>query len=286
MEDEIRSIIEKVKGIHSFSSVIIKINTMMAIDTVSIKDIALEIEKEPSLSANVLRLANSSYYGFSGKVSTITMAMTILGLNTVRNLIMAVNLSRMFQKAGEGLFDPAGLWLHSLGCAISARTLLKKHSSETQEMAFVCGLLHDIGKVVLAQVAPQSMEALLIKKQKEREKSFVDIEFWDLGYTHSRIGSALADSWHFPDTYTNIILHHHHAPILLKNEGDPIGPAVFIGNQLAKMLALGKSTSHMSDVISDEMWHMTGADLDGIDELIKEIAHKYTEIKATLGRLA
>lgn len=281
MEDEIRSIIGKVKGIHSFSSVIMKINTMITADTVSIRDIALEIEKEPSLSANVLRLANSSYYGFSGKVSTISMAMTILGLNTVRNLIMAVYLSRMFLKTGEGLFDPASLWLHSLGCAVSARTLLRKRSPEIQEMAFVCGLLHDIGKVVLAQVAPQSMEALLLK-QKEKGEPFVDIELQDLGYTHSRIGAILADTWHFPERYTNIILHHHHAPMLLKNDDDPIGPAVFIGNQLAKMLALGKSTSSKADNITDEMWHMAGVDLDGIDDLIKEIKLKYSEIRATL----
>lgn len=304
MKTRIDNILDGLKGIGTFSTIISKINTMLLDEDVSLRRVAEVIEKDSSITATVLRLANSSYYGLSKRVTTIPVAVTVLGLNTIRNLITTVSLCSLFRKARTDIFDPIDLWWHSLGSAVCAKTLLGKAPAETGETAFVCALIHDIGKAIIYQAKPREMERVIERAKEKKEESLVNIEKEILGFSHARIGSELAKRWRFPDTYVNIIRFHHNPNVLLKKESlisaisqentgpsaltkgnivadKLIGAVVYAANQMAKAFAFGKSTNEKAEIISEEIWDLIGIPLDELPSIVSAIYNDFYTMKTS-----
>jgi len=304
MKTKIDNILDGLSGIGTFSTVVQQINTMLLDDDVSIRKVADLVEKDSSITATVLRLANSSYYGLSKKVTTIHVAITVLGLNTIRNIITTVSLCSLFRKAKTDIFDIRDLWWHSLGSAVCAKSLVGKAPVETGEMAFVCALIHDIGKVLIYQSLSGDMERIIARVKERKDESLIDIETEILGFSHARIGSELARRWRFPDMYVDVIRFHHHPDVLMKKadsdhnrpedspdssastkglvaSGRLVGPAVYAANQMAKVFAFGKSTDEKAKTIDDALWDMTGIPLDEVPSIISKIYNEFNLMKTS-----
>jgi len=293
MQHEIDSLIIKIKGIETFPSVIQKINSMLEDDSVSIKDLAQIIEKDPSITATVLRLSNSSYYGLRSKVTTISRAITILGFNTVRNITTSASLMRFYSHNFPKEFDPKGLWHHCLGCAISSKALLLHTNDDIKEEAFICGLIHDIGKVVQWQVIPDKMRLVLEKLKSNQEATEIVVEKDILGFTHAYVGARLAQLWHFPERYYHaILLHHSPKPLIEQSEQKDIdnetklksllAASIYIGNQLSKALALGSSTNKNPEFIDPDVWSLMALSEKDLENIIITIKNNYLEMSRSL----
>jgi HD-like signal output (HDOD) protein len=175
----------------------------------SAKDVADFISKDQAISNKLLRLANSSYYGLAKEVDSITRAITIIGFDEVISLTIGMSVFSTFrQKGAEQILDMKDLWLHSIGCALSAKVIAKKRYPSLAEQIFLNGLLHDTGKVILAIYFPEEYGTVLedAKKtkiplyQKEREK---------LGLDHAVVAGHLMERWNFPDTLLLPARFHH-----------------------------------------------------------------------------
>ncbi|KAB7628214.1 HDOD domain-containing protein [Alkalilimnicola sp. S0819] len=183
-------------------------------------DIGKVIAHEPALTARLLRVVNSAYYGLPSKVNTIPMAITILGTRALNDMILATEVASSFAKLKSDLVDMADFWHHSIYCGIMARLLSKRLKIGEPDQLFVAGLLHDIGKLVIYRYAPEQAEQIMARFA-EGPLQMYQVEREVLGYDHADVGRALVKNWRLADLYQDTTgLHHepqrarHHIPMV------------------------------------------------------------------------
>ncbi len=176
----------------------------------AVSDLARLIGMDQSIAAKVLRLVNSSYYGFPRQVTTLGHAIVILGFNTVRNLALAIAAFDKFPLSRHSPVDPTKFWEHGLGVAICAQVLAKRKNlpAKVGEEAFLAGLLHDVGKLFLCQHFPNSYRAAIEAAWEEKCRISVAEQTY-CGATHSLVGKRIAEKWNLPATLAATIRHHH-----------------------------------------------------------------------------
>jgi putative nucleotidyltransferase with HDIG domain len=200
--------VKQIDGLPSFPATHAEIMQLAKSDDASSEDLAEKIQLDPSFLAQVLKLVNSSYYGFRKKTSSLKLAVTLIGMEEVGNLVMAAQVfERLGNYDGGAGLDLKQFWRHSVGTAFIARAVAKKLQTEV-EAAFLGGLLHDLGKVVLDRYFSDYYGAVFDRIGKG-EIGIRDAERDVLGVDHEEIGGQLASAWKFSDNYSSCILHHH-----------------------------------------------------------------------------
>lgn len=230
------------------------------------------LSADQALTAKVLRLSNSSFYGRLKKVGTINEAIMILGFYTLRSLVIASSTHSLYQQKDPTKFLPI-LWEHSLGTAVAARLLGQKVRHPQHEEAFICGLLHDIGKLVMTQKLPG--EYALLRRLIGSKFDWRDAEQEQFGYTHVDVGVLLLEKWNFPRILIDAIALHHTEP-----EADPGRPAtiaqlVWIANPISASI-LG--SAHMDeDMDWEKRFHNANIPWDAtrIGEFFNEFQENY-----------
>ncbi|HMK49334.1 MAG TPA: HDOD domain-containing protein, partial [Thermodesulfovibrionales bacterium] len=131
-------LINRVNDLPALPEVVIHLNNLLKENSSSLDNIAAVIEKDAALSSKVLRLANSSYYGLASQVDSVSRAIIVLGANTVSNVVTSVGVSAIFRDPRkDASIDMAGLWMHTLGCAVASKTAMRRKNEQDSERAFV-----------------------------------------------------------------------------------------------------------------------------------------------------
>ncbi|MBQ0931402.1 HDOD domain-containing protein [Ideonella sp. 4Y16] len=164
------------------------------------------IERDPSLAARCLRLANSPFYGRPGRIGSVSGAVTLLGLRTVNNLLTAVTLQQAIRPEQCPGFDLNGFWRHAMNVAMTASTLSARLDLDPSE-AFLAGLLHDIGELMLVVLVPEIVAD--VERRVAEGESARAVERQLLGTDHVEVGSAVARRWNFPPAIVEAIADHH-----------------------------------------------------------------------------
>lgn len=249
-------------------------------DTFTSQILAGIIEKDPPLSAKLMKLANSAYYGFTREVASLDRAITLLGFNTVKNLACAVSVSRFFTPGQEGGVDLEGLWQHCLGTAVCARLLIRQIARPLAEEAFLGGILHDIGTIVILNNFPnQALAALRAMSTRKIAQSEAEKEL--IGFSHEAAGAYLVDKWNLPPRFYRIIRLHHNPPpqvIAPDDVENLLLIAVYAGNQLSKVMGLGKSLEPVSSGVIPSAWKSLGLEPAKLRELREQILQDYKVI--------
>lgn len=252
----IHNLISQIGDLPTLPAVAGRINREMESESLNAKLLGEIIADDTALAAKVLRLANSAFYGLQKQVTTLNKAVMILGFNTVKNLALSASIYSLFKERPGSLIDVKGLWLHSLGCAVAAKIIAGNLNKKLDEDAFLFGILHDIGKIVFIHAMPQDYEKILLLIQ-ERQIPEGDAEMEVMGFNHQRLGSQMLEIWKFPDNIVQAVKYHHD-PYLKTAKIDPqlkdLIRALFLGNQMAKALHLGKSTNPVREEIPRIVW--------------------------------
>jgi putative nucleotidyltransferase with HDIG domain len=206
--DLLRRRVERLEGLPTLPSVASSLLALTRNPKTSATQVGELISKDQALTTRVLRLVNSAYYGFPKKISTINHAVVILGFSRVKNIVLAASVFAMEKLEQPSAFDPAAFWRHSLGAAVCARAVSRELHCGEHEEAFVCGLLHDVGKVVLAQVAPDDYRQAL-SLAASRSSLIRDAEEAVLGLDHAEVGSWLVERWQLPPGVQSAVRRHH-----------------------------------------------------------------------------
>lgn len=201
--------------------------------------LADKISMDEGVSTRVLRVANSSFFGLSCRVSSIHDAVVVLGFNSIRSLAMAAGLVHLFPQS-EGYFKHQVFWLHSLRVAAAARGLAGCCRLES-ETAFTAGLLHDIGQIVLATCLHEEFDAVLKRSQEEGGDLYA-LEREILGFDHAQVGVEVARRWNFPEIIQQVIRSHHIASL---GVDDPLVCVVHLADLLVQELDAGTSDDEM-----------------------------------------
>jgi HD-like signal output (HDOD) protein len=224
--------------IPSIPLVLIRIIQTLDADTSSAKELEELILHDPALSARILRLANSAFYSFRARVKTISHAITLLGMNLVTSLAIGINIFDTFTKGSKSEAAHINqLWTHSCGVAVLVKEIWIRRSGieKEGEFAFLCGLLHDLGKVVLFKTYPGHYSSVFAIEKSETDPAICSYEVENYGVDHTVIGEMLAKQWGFPAELVGLI-RRHHDPLALEL---PMVRAVMLADMLAKELKIG-----------------------------------------------
>ncbi len=228
----VREKIDSVDSLPTIPSVVKKMCAIVESPNTSAQDLGNLISRDQVLSAKVLKLVNSPFYGFSGRISTITHAIVLLGFNVVKGIVLSASVFDIMEQTFKGL------WKHSLGTSVVAQYLAKRYGIAEPEEVSVAGLLHDLGKVAINTVFPKYFESILDYQQKNNSYLF-ESERNVLGVDHAIIGSWLAKHWNLPLSLQEPIKYHHfpHRSQFTKKRTS----IVFLSDMLVKALGFGTS---------------------------------------------
>ncbi len=203
---DLTSLIAKVKDLPPLPTVVMKAMEMTLDPEASVRNLQLLISQDQALSAKILRIVNSAMYALRREVSTVSHAVAVLGLDTVKSVIMAASVERVFQASkdlGTKLMSD-----HSWGTALAARSIARRVRYENTEEALVCGLMHDIGKPVLSQNLRERYSPIVSEVYKGNS-SFHQMELLAFGFSHAHVGALLARKWNFPPQLAEAVGYHH-----------------------------------------------------------------------------
>ena len=204
---ETREKLERIPEIPTLPAVLIKIWDLTSKSETSASDLAKAMGSDPGLTGAVLRLANSAYFGFPRKVSTVTQAIVVLGFETVKSLATGASVFRALNARGGDGLDPRSFFHHSLVTAMAARVLVERSSPQKAGTAFSAGILHDLGKLVIAEFLPEACGP--IHESLAAGRSLEEAETAALGMTHSEIGAWFTGRWNFPEELAATVRWHH-----------------------------------------------------------------------------
>jgi len=201
--------LDAIPDIPTLAEIALKVNRLLQDEDISIRKLSGIIEKDQAIVVKILRLVNSSFYQFKTKIESIPRATVVLGLNTIRNAVLSVSVIDVFPRteSDDGL-DIKEFWRHSIAVAVVSKHLGGKTLLESPDECCIAGLLHDIGKVVLAQHFVDLFSRICTKIQDEG-LTFLEAEKEVAPVNHAQIGGHLAQHWQLPGALTDAIKYHH-----------------------------------------------------------------------------
>lgn len=203
--------VKKLEHLPALPGVITRLNEIVTDPDVSVDEIVRLISLDQALTARILKVVNSAYYGLQRQISTIRHALIILGFDEIQQIVLSATVMDLFQfHKPDDSFDVWRFWEHSLGCAFMAKGIARILHYRISGEIFVAGLLHDIGRIVLNQYFPHKFSEL-VTHIVDRGVSQSEAEVGTLGMTHGALGHLLADHWNLPLSISEAI-HHHHDP--------------------------------------------------------------------------
>ena len=200
--DKTIELVNAIKDIQAMPSVIVRVLNVMKKPTVSMKELGDIVMYDQSLTIKILALVNSAYYGFSQQISSISIALSLLGMVKVKNIIVAVAMKPMMSNSGD-----KDLWKHSIRVAAGCEYLAKLTKVMDSDEAFIAGFIHDVGKIVLHMTNPK-VYAKVIESANDGA-DILDAERKYFDSDHVKTGSLLAKRWQLPILLANIISYHH-----------------------------------------------------------------------------
>ncbi len=273
-----REIIESIASVPPLPSASAEVIQLIQDPKVPSSRIAQAIEYDPSLTTNVLRLANSSFFGFPREVSTVKDALFRLGTNQVFQLVVAATVGKMTQTPING-YDLSGgdLWDHLVGTAIGSITLAQTLNLDIPSYTFTAALTHDVGKVVLGTFVEVNAESIRELAYDEK-MSFEQAERQILEIDHAEVGALLLEHWNLPDYLVDVV-RWHHQPEEYSGKDEKAANVVHVANVLCLMAGVGAGLDSLSYRPSNHAMDQLGLDVMMLDDIVYEVLNELMETR-------
>ncbi|MBL8029343.1 MAG: HDOD domain-containing protein [Fibrobacteres bacterium] len=265
---KLRFIAEKIIALPTLPTVVSRLMQLVDSPKSSAQTLAKLIENDQVLTARILKLANSAYYGMARQVATVSQAVVIVGFDAVKDMGLSVSVLDAFKDpGGNRYFNLARFWEHTMGVAFTAKLLAKKHAPEVSSEAFTAGLLHDLGKVVINQYCHDDFMEIMSRVNDDKE-DLLYAETMVLDTTHDRIGGWLANRWNMPVSIVDAIEFHHHPYLSEKHQ--TLATLIKLADVVCRRANIGYSGNNSPAVLSEEeIDYLTKINVPTDDETLK-----------------
>lgn len=219
MAKDASELLDRVDELPPLPAVAAKVMGMAEDDRTSAMDLAGVLATDQALTAKLIRISNSAYYGFARRISTVREAVVMLGFKQVRQVSVGASMMNAFKRNGinDG-FDLDLFWGHSVAVAVASEAVARKTLGAKPEDAFTAGILHDIGRLVLRMGMPEEF-ARAVAIARSGELALHEAELETTGYSHDEIGQALGERWKFPGHLVDAIRCHHDETLSASADG-------------------------------------------------------------------
>jgi putative nucleotidyltransferase with HDIG domain len=205
MNRELEVMIMTASDLPTIPVVATKVMQLIESESATAEELAKIVASDPAVAARVLKISNSSFYGCQRQIQTLSHAIVVLGFGTLKSLVVAASVKQVYQPYG---LTEKMLWEHSFGAGLAARIIAKETRVVNEEEAFLGGLFHDIGKIIMNTMDHAQFHDVMQRCYNDG-LSFEDAEQRVYSYTHSEVGGLVIKKWNFPDMLMRAVLNHH-----------------------------------------------------------------------------
>ena len=278
-QPNLSKIITNIKSFPSMPATGAKMLKMLEDPETRVDEIEDVLRHDPGLTGNVLRLANSAYFGIPSKVASTRQAVLLLGLKKLIQLVIASCVNAVMDKPVPGYNLPPGdLWRHSIAVSIASEALVKDKKNLDAEDIFTPALLHDIGKLILGHFVKEEQES--IEKIAETGVPYVVAENMVLGTDHAEVGAQILTQWSFPREVIDAVRWHHDPEFI--ERPDPSVDIVYLANVLCQTNGGGGESEGASADLSPAVIERLGLDLVQFDDIKVRVAQWVDELSDAL----
>ncbi|NOZ51755.1 MAG: HDOD domain-containing protein [Gammaproteobacteria bacterium] len=267
-------LVKGVLGLVSLPDVCIRISEMVDSQDFSASDIGKVISKDAGLTLRLLRIVNSAFYQFPAKIETVSRAITIVGNRELRDLVLAASVAGIFEKISNDLIDLDGFWRHGVYCGIISRIIATQCRVLHSERLFVAGLMHDVGRLILAYKMPvESRQALELMSLNGCELQFAEQQV--IGLDHAQVGAALMKAWCLPESHQMAALYHHNPQ--QADEFKLESAILYLANIITDIAESGVQDDVVLASVSPEIWNITHVSQTDIESILIEARDQFID---------
>lgn len=269
----LKNLIEQSPQISSLPTIFYRINEAVEDPECSFVEIGEIISGDPSLSARLLRIVNSSFFGFPSKIETITHAVTIVGMAKLNDLALATTVVNQFRGIPENLISMKKFWFHSVATGLAARIIAVYRREPNADRYYLMGMLHDLGRLILLLNVPEQMQKVMTRY--EEGGLLHDAENEVMGADHAVVGGMLLNVWKLPEMLQEAVTYHH-AP-----GQSPCYPAaasiVHLADIIAHGMELGTCGERHVPPLNSKAWEILDLPTNLLSSIVEQVDRQTSE---------
>ncbi len=273
MKTDLQNLLDQSPQISSLPTIFYQINTAVEDPESSFVEIGEIISGDPSLSARLLRIVNSSFFGFPNKIETITHAVTIVGMAQLRDLALATTVVNQFKGIPKDLINMEKFWLHSVATGLAAKVIAIYRRETNADRFYLMGMLHDLGRLLLLLNIPDSMKTVMDKYASGG--TMYDVENDVLGFDHAAAVGKLMQSWQLPGMLQEAVTYHH-KPQLAPHY--PVAASiVHVADFIAHGMELGSCGERFVPPLHPKAWELLELPLNLLPSILEQVDRQVGE---------
>ena len=260
----------------SLPEVCLRVNEMLDDPNTSAADFGRVISQDTGLTARLLKIVNSAFYGFPSRIETVSRAVAVIGLRELRGLVLAASAVETFSRIPNDVLNMVRFWRHSVYCGVVSKLLAERCHVLHSERLFVAGLLHDIGKLIICHRLPE-LARTAQRRIGEMQGFDFEIEQELMGFDHAEVGGELLAHWRMPQSLVNAV-RYHHAPRSATDNLIEVA-LVHIANAMTGLAeqSLDVDVDMLIQPADPQAWEMVGLDPSVMDPVFTDAADQFVE---------
>lgn len=267
-------LVSDVAGLISLPDVCVRVKEMVEDTSYSAADIGKVVSKDAALTARLLRIVNSAFYQFPSKIETVSRAVTIVGNRELRDLVFAATVAGIFEKISSDLIDIEAFWRHAVYSGIFSRIIAKKCRVLHNERLFIAGLMHDIGRLVIAYKLPAESREIL-QTVKQQQIPLHQAEQAILGFDHAQVGAELMKVWALPASHQAAARNHHKPE--LGQDFSLDASIVYVANLITELAETGEYDANWLSDVPAEILELTRISTVDIEDMLVEARDQFID---------
>jgi HD-like signal output (HDOD) protein len=272
IKQDVESILDLSNQITSLPALFNQINEAVEDPECSLLDIGKLISGDSVLSARLLKLANSSFFGFPSQIETVIHAVTIIGMAQIRDLVLAAMVTSRFKAIPRELIDMKSFWFHSIACGLTARVLATYRHETNVERFYVMGMFHNLGRLLFYLNFTNPIQEILLRVKKNKE-SLHKLERNIIGCDHAELGGALLKRWNLPKSLSEPVFCQND---LSKSTHYPVEAAILhVADIIANALMLGDSGDPFVPPLDSNAWEKIDLPVSLLPAIVNQVDRQF-----------